>query len=760
MTVRPSATPPAGLPLDPKKTPEVTKETQSKTLSSKEIQEGASKTATVVNSILSNIAVVSDDVLVDGRNRAETISTKKESIDAKQVSAVSAGVLSKKEEASDTKTAHAAAPAVQDSEITDTLVEQFLKGKDFINPADRERIEKLKAEYKKANKDERNKLALSFLSDLPVTESCLILEENLEVPPFSINYIVKPIFFKSPAILLNLLKNPKIDFAKYDISIDLTRDYLRLNQKNDFAYAACIREFKKYPKTHIDFGSSKNAIIQDDFPYSSALFLTDYITNVSRTGIIKKILECDGSTCFAQAYKLWAKELNWDEILKLATEAPAPKCLAFLLGQKKLDRPKVEQLEKTAKENGSIETVLALCENDYNKAADIAFAEIIPFLKNIKSNENQIKNLLSKSIPIFLRFSPVFTVDKLMDTFIEKYKVREPFIYDAYKNAKAHFLRISPFIARYTKAHELDDLHKVYTGKLAAKHKVEEDLVHGAFCRSQVETFVKEFAASKFKAPISKEFQSLPGSAKGTHRVAALLEQIGKIRSENQEKRGEFHTLFKELREEGYKTKVADRYIWAEPLIDSVRAFSKDPNFKFDSCDDFLEFSYQQAMPHKIKIYDGFYEFRHGRALIAETWPAIENLFEEIMGMDLKPSQSKQEHEKRLTDFYSKAAELMWLIGTTQPLKRGSGTVAEWLLGIIHLRHAMEPPTLKTHFPQLDVLDLTFPLNDYKLFFTYFFEPSTLPEHLRSIPYSNASLFKQMENLYREKYQLEAKSKA
>jgi len=130
------------------------------------------------------------------------------------------------------------------------------------------------------------------------------------------------------------------------------------------------------------------------------------------------------------------------------------------------------------------------------------------------------------------------------------------------------------------------------------------------------------------------------------------------------------------------------------------------------------------------------------------------------MEMDLKPTQSKQESEKRLTEFYAKAAELVWLIGTTQPLKRGSGTVAEWLLGIIHLHHGMQPPTLKTDFPQLDVLDLTFPLSDYKSFFTYFFEPSTLPEHLRSIPNSKESLFKQMENLYREKYQLEAKAKA
>jgi len=71
------------------------------------------------------------------------------------------------------------------------------------------------------------------------------------------------------------------------------------------------------------------------------------------------------------------------------------------------------------------------------------------------------------------------------------------------------------------------------------------------------------------------------------------------------------------------------------------------------------------------------FQFHHGLAPIAHTWPAIENLFEEIMEMDLKPTQSKQESEKRLTEFYAKAAELVWLIGTTQPLKRGSGTVAE-----------------------------------------------------------------------------------
>ena len=141
-----------------------------------------------------------------------------------------------------------------------------------------------------------------------------------------------------------------------------------------------------------------------------------------------------------------------------------------------------------------------------------------------------------------------------------------------------------------------------------------------------------------------------------------------------------------------------------------------------------------------------------GDQTLSATWRAIEDLFEELMALDLKKpkeitAQTIKKHESQLTEFYAKAAELVWLVGNSAPLRRGSGTMAEWLFAIIHLQHGLEPPLLKTEFPQLDVLDITFPLSDYKRFFTYFFEPSTIPTHLRR-PALSQSLASQMEALY------------
>lgn len=74
---------------------------------------------------------------------------------------------------------------------------------------------------------------------------------------------------------------------------------------------------------------------------------------------------------------------------------------------------------------------------------------------------------------------------------------------------------------------------------------------------------------------------------------------------------------------------------------------------------------------------------------------------------------------------------MVWLIGNTQPMRRGSGTVAELFLAVVHLHHGRNPPILKLNYPQLDVLDISFPCDDYDQLFPNFFEPQTIPPGLQ-----------------------------
>ena len=219
---------------------------------------------------------------------------------------------------------------------------------------------------------------------------------------------------------------------------------------------------------------------------------------------------------------------------------------------------------------------------------------------------------------------------------------------------------------------------------------------------------------------------------------------------------------------------MGGRYKWALPLAICVRefsnAYSKEKqkpfyeenmsnyplNYTPPGTNDKLELcSVQMSM--NINPKDLMYRsiWSHGLEKISKTWPHIENLFESILAMNLKKPEigaslsELNTYESELTEFYSRAAELVWLIGNTQPLARGSGTVAEIIFAVIHLYHDLQPPILKVEFPQLDVLDITFPLDDYKQLFPYFFEPETIPPHLRKdLQLSSLPIATQMEKLY------------
>lgn len=143
-------------------------------------------------------------------------------------------------------------------------------------------------------------------------------------------------------------------------------------------------------------------------------------------------------------------------------------------------------------------------------------------------------------------------------------------------------------------------------------------------------------------------------------------------------------------------------------------------------------------------VFWGGMMWGHGRLPLEFTMGDIENLLDKMQTLPKDPSP------EQLTDFYSDAAQLVWLIGNTTPLGRGSGSVAELTLKAIFEFHGLQAPILKPEFPQLDVLDITFPLDDYIKLFPYFCEPSSLPKHLQKPTLPHLSAVEQIETYYNE----------
>jgi len=481
--------------------------------------------------------------------------------------------------------------------------------------------------------------------------------------------------------------------------------------------------------------------------------------------------------------------LKWDSVSCLKTLIPfdhlkcldsamvhqSPKCLALLISSVNNQIREKEGFIQFLLSHNKIDMLLALLQNDLDEATHTIFSEIIPLFRNPAPYQKKIEEQLNKLFRRLLRFNPIDLVDEIVASFVVQNQAAADIVPDIYKKIVAEFLLAAPFISRYTKPNDLFFVRDMYSSK-NQEDPLAEELDYAQFCRANVSNFVYKLQGNQLKEPKKNEFMELPPSTTGTRRVAAIIEKIAEIRSASQDasahpKKDEFDNditkLFKVLRTtEGCLTPISERYSWAAPMITAVKLLSNAPDMVHNI--NVKSKINSPKMSHYILKYKNlpinFVQIErdagnqdrywcHGRTEVPETWQDIEDCFEKLMAFDLKKPKDNnaaafEAYEKKLHEFYEIAAELVWLVGNTTPLMRGTGTVAEWLLGIVHLQHGLEPPVLKTQFPQLDVLDITFPLSDYKDFFTYFFEQSTLPLRTKWLDMSSISTFGQMKALY------------
>jgi len=580
------------------------------------------------------------------------------------------------------------------------------------------------------------------------------------------------LLFDAPGQALNFITNFDPKFFSSASFVHVFRYCsFSIDSRQDKEFAACLEYILK---NNSDIGQHLDAlaltVVRLDLPLTFKVLITSY---TCRSFYLKALFFWDSANCLKQ---LQIQNSDRDSFYSLAVESQAQNCLALLVEKIGLSAAEQQNYEKKILGWCDLSTLISLYGNNANQAALTAFSSLIPLLRNpapyLKKIEQELENILKP----FLRFNSINVVDRIVDGFMAQNSAAADIFPGVYQKVKNEFLEIAPFISRYKKPIQVKDLRMVYTQNII-ENPLTEELSYAKFCREQVEQLKQKLNDEPAIQPTTKEFAQLPPSTKGTRRAAAIVESIGLKRSETQGKRqgltertksGKLvHLQFKTLRTNKCRTPISSvRYMCGHPLVNCVEHMSNAPDITRSVIDIHDEDIKTYNLIHKGKVVcnvtrqkesiTGFEWWHHGQIPVDKTWQDIEDVFEKLMDFNFqKPSendrQAQKNYEKQLDEFYADAAELVWLIGTTTPLERGSGTVAEWMLGLVFLQNGLELPVLKTEFPQLDVLDLTFPLSDYKDFFTYFFEPSTLPEHIKWPDLSHLPPHSQLKTLYAAK---------
>jgi len=590
------------------------------------------------------------------------------------------------------------------------------------------------------------------------------------------------LIFENPTLALEVFDKYKKELSSFKFDHKQIEDSLRIygaigiDSARDRDLAECIKIMIEDLGIRSPLRGLLNTLVICDAPLTLGVLLAK--EERWRDKALNKVLKWDSLSCLK---RLHASGYDCNKAGK-AVSNQSTKCLEYVISQYGLSHDDKDAYVKEAVQKGDIATLLILLGNDSKAVASLIFSDIEPLLKNPAPYQKKIEAELASLFNKLLRMNPIQTVDAIVTAFISQNPVAADVFPDIYEKAKKEFLKVAPFISRHTKDEQIKSIKTSYSSKMD-KDQLTEELEYAKFCRETVGSLKEKLETGQLKRASTKDFGELPCSSTGTRRVAALVETIGGIRSARQalrahkqtNKKGkDFVLCFKSLRKDNYSTDVSGRYIWASPLINAVELLSDAPDMEHNySVKVYKDGEDKPPTPFRsyVLIYDSLILnhvavektkdtelqwWYHGINNVANTWQKIEDCFEGLMAFDLKKPKDKSKasqevYEKSLEEFYRKAAELVWLIGNTTPLERGSGTVAEWLLGIVHLQHGLEPPVLKTQFPQLDVLDITFPLSDYKDFFTYFFEPSSLPMRTKWKDMSSLSLLAQMEALYKAK---------
>lgn len=601
------------------------------------------------------------------------------------------------------------------------------------------------------------------------------------LPNPSLSMIIKQLFLQKPSdadwILSNMNHSLPIQFPF------LTWDFLKteihtFDTKENSAMYRCLSRFNLNGEEIIDnymHADSKHAIslalqlkmsletlyqklLANDSPHC----LEEFIQYVENPHAYFKSLslneaEVKGQDEYLQSFN----STDPSKMLAQAVNANAPRSIAILLKRLNISTTTLETLIQQAALDNNLVIVLALCQNDFNRAANAMFKDDL-FLK-----VNQTE--LDKNLVAILRFTPVDVVETIVNAYVIGNDKNKNALLQSYSTEKHKFFQYAPAFARYTEPSAFAALGRMY-GRYTPKgfkEKAERDMEYGQGRSALVAVLAHEMesetAANTF-IPTRPELLSLPSASNGSRTFAALLEKIADYNTRKNDNDLIFYEL-NQPQKKTFRTPVASQYKWAKPLISAVFHHSQSKQvLKYPDQENNALYSltYKGSIINHVESivedYEQFYmTWQHGRLPLKDTIEDIENLLNTMKKQPLttvpdpkETGNETKENKEQLTQFYANATKLVWLIGNTQPLKRGSGSVAELTLMAIFKFRGLQAPILKIEFPQLDVLDITFPLDDYIKLFPYFCESSSLPKHLRKPSLSHLSVNEQIKSYYNE----------
>lgn len=536
-----------------------------------------------------------------------------------------------------------------------------------------------------------------------------------------------------------------------DLFKKLINDYLQVNSEHAvtlalFHYKTLVNDGAAYTNQKISLKELFQLIINSDSPHALVAFLD--------------LIKINHETFSEEAED---KHLNSESMLTAAITARASQSVTVLLENFSFSSEVIIRAIKKAIENYDILIVLALSGNNLNNAAQHIFTDKL----FIEEARDQLDNFLLT----LLRFSQIEVLDNIINMYAnEKNKA---VLRESYQHAKSQFMQYSPSYSRYTKLSDLNGVDKRYNRNIPQNYedKAIKDNAYGKNRSEFVTSLVTKIQGATPEKPFipnNEILRNLPSSKNGAKIFAALLENFAEYsysNNPNVKKRQEFSTL-NQMR--GTVTPLYG-YTWGTQIADIVFHYSKaNEIIKYPHLSEIKEAGYAggalYSLTYNGKIISNVSHIPdflgiasgHGRLPLDDTIGDIEDLIEK-MSVPLKKNkdatatiQEAKEYENELTQFYQDAARLAWLIGNTTPMLRGSGSIAELTLKAIFEIQGLQAPTLKTEFPQLDVLDILIPLDDYIKLFPYFFEPSSLPKHLRKPCLTPLSAGEQLKHYYNE----------
>lgn len=592
-------------------------------------------------------------------------------------------------------------------------------------------------------------LTTSKCSPTKVFKKLEILAEAIhhkaKIPPNDFFHTLPETFFSRACVLL-LYENPTYLLSllqKYDFSLIPQPEFemafrggfpFGIAPKDENAFAACIKELSK-PEYMLEPKASLIAMnqtfIEDDMAeaFSAIIQLEDKLCD--KQEVIKKVLESDSPACFQKCLELWGEDSSSPDWYKLAVTMKATRCIDYLVNNSvPFSTAKRQELAAEAGKYGYGEIVAALCGEDKLAAANFLFSDVLSALPGSHPDPKEIREKMKSCVTRALRFSPISVVDSLMRVFIEKGKQEDKkTLSEIYAQCKSDYLRYASFIPQFTRKTQLQ--------QASQSEALEKESKYGNLLRQEAEVCVKELQSSKDFRPTDPKFAKwLPGKD-GKQRFAALLEKFVKTQAKAQV-------------EGDVKGQSAVEYPNRSiaPISRTVHHMSTSV---LNKSKDFHSISHKEigrinsTMGKSPNVLASLPELES----IGKMSRSAEILFEEILKIDLtplKPNASKaalEDYKKRLQDFDSKVAELVFLTSNLLPVE-GETDPASWVLGIIQMAHGLDLALLKNESPPLSMLGRTLPLSDFKFLFPQFFQSST--QTVSSIPSQPLNI--QLKNQY------------